>query len=94
MDLKTWVALIGALIAGAAIIGLFAAVGVGWILLVAVVVGIISYIVAAVGASSRTSITTFGEFMRGWLDRHECGAELRHLVRRSSAASPAASSAG
>lgn len=68
MDLKSWVALVGALIAGAAIIGLFAALGLGWILLiVAIVVGIISYIVAAVGASSRTSITTFGEFMRGWL---------------------------
>jgi MFS family permease len=68
MDLKSWVALVGALIAGAAIIGLFAAVGMGWILLVvAIVVGIISYIVAAVGANSLTSITTFGEFMRGWL---------------------------
>jgi hypothetical protein len=67
MDLKTWVALVGALIAGAAIIGVFAAVGVGWILLVAVIVGVISYIVAAVGASSLTSITPFGEFMRGWL---------------------------
>ena len=68
MDLKTWVALVGALIAGAAIIALFALVGSGWILLgVAVGVGVISYIVAAVGASSRTSITTFGEFMRGWL---------------------------
>ena len=67
MDLKSWVALVGALIAGAAIIGVFAAVGVGWILLVAVIVGVIGYIVAAVGASSLTSITTFGEFMRGWL---------------------------
>jgi MFS family permease len=68
MDLKSWVALVGALIAGAAIIGLFALVGLSWILLgVAVGVGVISYIVAAVGASSRTSITTFGEFMRGWL---------------------------
>jgi MFS family permease len=67
MDLKMWVALVGALIAGAAIIGVFAVVGVGWILLVAVIAGVISYIVAAVGASSLTSITTFGEFMRGWL---------------------------
>jgi hypothetical protein len=68
MDLKSWVALVGALIAGAAIIGLFAAVGLSWILLgVAVGVGVISYIVAAVGANSLTSITTFGEFMRGWL---------------------------
>jgi MFS family permease len=68
MDLKTWVALVGALIAGAAIIGLFAALGMGWILLgVAVGAGVVSYIVAAAGASSRTSITTFGEFMRGWL---------------------------
>jgi MFS family permease len=68
MDLKSGIALVGALVAGLAIIGLFALVGLGWILLgVAVGVGVASYIVAAVGASSRTSITSFGEFMRGWL---------------------------
>lgn len=68
MDLKSGIALVGALIAGAAMVGSFAAIGLGWILLgVAVGVGVVSYIVAAVGASSRTSITSFGEFMRGWL---------------------------
>ena len=68
MDLKSGIALIGALVAGAGIVGLFAAISLGWILLgVAVGVGVVSYIVAAVGASSRTEITSFGEFMRGWL---------------------------
>ena len=68
MDLKTGIALIGALIGGAAIIGLFAAVGLGLVLLgVAIGVGVVAYIIAAVGARSTTEITSFGEFMRGWL---------------------------
>lgn len=68
LDLKSGIALVGALVAGVAIVLLFAAVGLGWILLVvAISVGVVGYIVAAASASSRTSITSFGEFMRGWL---------------------------
>lgn len=68
MDLKSGIALVGALVAGAGIAILFAIVGVSWILLGVVVgVGVVSYIVAGVAASSLTEITTFGEFMRGWL---------------------------
>jgi hypothetical protein len=68
MNLKSGIALVGALIASAAVLGLFAGVGLGWPLFVAAIVaGLLSYIVAAVAARSTTSITAFGEFMRGWL---------------------------
>jgi hypothetical protein len=68
MKLKSVTALIGALIGIGGITGLYFGLGISWPA-VAVVVGvaIASYIVAAVGAASRSSISAFGEFMRGWL---------------------------
>ena len=68
MSLKTGIACIGTLVGIGVIAGLYFGLGLGWIFL-GVIVGmeIVSYIVAAVGASSRTSTTGFGEFMRGWL---------------------------
>lgn len=68
MKLKTGIAGIGATAGIGAIAGLYFGIGLGWIFLaVVVVLGILSYILAAVGANSRTSTTGFGEFMRGWL---------------------------
>ena len=68
MDLKSGYALVGALIAGAAVLGLFAGVGLSWpLVVVAIVAGLVGYIVGAAAARSTTSITAFGEFMRGWL---------------------------
>lgn len=68
MTLKSGIALVGALIATAALAGLYVAIGIGWIMLGVVAgLGLLSYIVAAVGAASPSSITGFGEFMRGWL---------------------------
>ncbi len=68
MSLKTGIAFVGALIGSGGIAGLYFGLGVGWIFLGVIVgLGIISYIVAAVGAKSTTSTTGFGEFMRGWL---------------------------
>lgn len=68
MNLRSGIASIGVLLGIGAITGLFFGLGVGWIGL-GVVVGlsIVSYLVAAIGQSSRTSISGFGEFMRGWL---------------------------
>lgn len=68
MKLKSFVAFIGALIGIGAITGLYFGLGVSWISL-AIVVGvtILGYIIAAIGAASRSSISGFGEFMRGWL---------------------------
>lgn len=68
MRLKSGIAFLGALVAVVGIAGLYFSVGVGWIMLGVVVgLGLLSYIVAAVGARSGSSITGFGEFMRGWL---------------------------
>ena len=68
MQLKSLIALIGTLIGIAGITALYFGLGIGWIsLLVVVGVSILSYVIAAIGAASRSSISAFGEFMRGWL---------------------------
>lgn len=68
MKLNSLVALIGSLIGIGGITGLYFGLGVGWISLAIVAgVAIVSYVVAAIGASSQSSISSFGEFMRGWL---------------------------
>lgn len=68
MDLKSWIAFVGAVIAIGAVAALYFTLGIGWISL-GIVVGavLVSYIIAAAGAASLTSINAFAEFMRGWL---------------------------
>lgn len=68
MKLKSGIAFLGALVAVVGIAGLYFGVGVGWVMLGVVAgLGLVSYIVAAVGVGSGSSSTGFGEFMRGWL---------------------------
>lgn len=68
MQLKSWIAFLGTLVAIGAVAAVYFTLGIGWISLgIAVGVAIVGYIVAAVGAVSRTSTNAFGEFMRGWL---------------------------
>jgi hypothetical protein len=68
MQLKSGITLIGAIVAGAAIAGLYLGLRIGVISLsVSAGLGILGYIVAAIGASPRDEVTDFGEFMRGWL---------------------------
>ncbi|MGH8510146.1 MAG: hypothetical protein ACREU8_01790 [Gammaproteobacteria bacterium] len=67
MTLKTGPAAVGALAPVVAIPATFVGLGAGWDVLAVLAgvtgaVGLVSYIVAAVGAE-----TSFGEFMRGWL---------------------------
>lgn len=68
MNLKSGIAFVGVLVGAGTMVGIYFGLGVGWISL-SVIAGlaIISYIVAAVGQLSETSISGFGEFMRGWL---------------------------
>ena len=66
MQLKTGIAVIGAVVAIGGVTGLYFGLGIGWISLGVVLgVSILSYILAAVGAAG--SATGFEEFMRGWL---------------------------
>lgn len=68
MHLKSWIAFIGALVAIGIVTATWFTIGPGWIA-AAIAGGIIvlSYVIAAVASRSRSSITAFGEFMRGWL---------------------------
>lgn len=68
MQLKSGFAVAGAIIGLAGMLVFFAFVGLGWIMLGVVLgVGVLSYIIGAAGSNSKTSISGFGEFMRGWL---------------------------
>ncbi len=68
MDLKSWVAFAGAMVAIGAVAAVYFTLGIGWISLGIVVgVAVVSYIVAAVAAAPLTATNAFGEFMRGWL---------------------------
>jgi len=67
MQLKTGIAIIGAVIAVGGVAGLYFGLGIGWISL-AIIVGatLLSYILAALGAAAASALG-FEEFMRGWL---------------------------
>ncbi len=68
MQLKSWIAFVGALATIGVVAAVYFTLGIGWISLGVVVgVGVVSYIVAAVAAAPLTSTNAFGEFMRGWL---------------------------
>jgi hypothetical protein len=68
MRLRSWIAFIGALVAVGIVAAVWFIVGPGWIsAVIAGGIAVLGYIIAAVGARSRSSITGFGEFMRGWL---------------------------
>ena len=68
MTLKSGIAFVGALVALLLIAVFYFVVGIGWIMAGVVVgIGLVSYIVAAIGVGSGSSLTSFGEFMRGWL---------------------------
>lgn len=66
MQLKTWIALLGAVVGTGGTAGLYFGLGVGWIsLLIVVAVVLVSYIIAAVAAAG--SVSELEEFMRGFL---------------------------
>lgn len=67
MQLKSGVTFLGALIAAAAVIGLYFLLGT--LIEVAVMAGVclIGYVLAAIGWESASTTSPFGEFMRGWL---------------------------
>ena len=68
MKLKPGPAVLGALAAGGGLAAVYFLLGVGWIsFLVVAIGGILSYVIAALGFASRASISSFGEFTRGWL---------------------------
>lgn len=68
MRLRTWVALVGALVAAGGTVVLWLLVGVSWAGL-GIVVGavLVAYVLASLGSVPEHRTTGFGEFMRGFL---------------------------
>ena len=96
MQLKSGIAFLGAIVAAGAMAGLYFALGVGWALLgVIAALGLVSYVVTALGFLSRSSISGFAEFMRGWLVGQNAGLNgLLAFGILASASTPAAILAG
>jgi hypothetical protein len=68
MQLRSWIAFIGALVAIGIVAAVWFTLGPVWIsAAIAGGIAVLGYIIAAIGARSRSSTTGFGEFMRGWL---------------------------
>ena len=66
MQLKTGLALIGAIVAAGGVAGLYFGIGISWISLAIIVcVSLLGYLLAAIAATANAA-SGFAEFMRGW----------------------------
>lgn len=68
MKLKSWIVLAGAVASIVVIVALYFGLQISLASFgIVVAISLLSYVVAAIGAKSKTAVTGFGEFMRGWL---------------------------
>lgn len=68
MKLRTFLALLGALISAAVIVGIYVFLKLSWITFVVIAgLSIVGYIIAAIAANPLNKTTAFGELMRGFL---------------------------